>query len=322
MLYIAASMQITCILATLLFAPRMVNTYPLLYFRVLFGWLFPGILGLIALFESNSESSWAFGATLAILFVSWANSPIGFIVWGLNPLDLSREAKRIKLTLEDGKGLTDDGQTACYGCKKVKTVRIGSEEEAMTVYFDFIEGMNNVGYIRPTYDKNYAFDCRGMKYNVGTDVCIFWNWRGENQWWIFNNDGTVSPFKNCQVVLGSRGVGEGHLCLTRRRRPLRNGDRSRKLVFTCRVPRLLSDEQEEEVELGNFITPSAPPTIVQASYVEIPTAIAKIPPPQYAVIAPMLVPKFCTSCGMALPNIEGSDAPKFCSNCGTKVQGF
>ena len=176
------------------------------------------------------------GHGLAILFISGSFSPVGCLVWGLNPRKLDPSLRRVRLVCEGdgpgGRALTHGGMVGKFACKRVERAVVGPAASALIVHFD-------PPYIRMADDPNYAFDCSYDKYHDGNDANIFWNFRGRNQHFVINDDRTVSLVQSPGICLG---LGDTALKLVPRAGTVR------RLVFTDAYFR--ADDRGRPVDLA------------------------------------------------------------------------
>ena len=76
------------------------------------------------------------------------------------------------------------------------------------------------------FRPGYSYDVAHAKYEVGQHLPIYVNHKGDNQLFVLNPDGTISPDKSRNLVWGYTYEGEEHT----RMRLYNKGD-SKALVF-------------------------------------------------------------------------------------------
>lgn len=106
----------------------------------------------------------------------------------------------------------------------------------------YIEGP----YLRLAVEPTLGLDCAFAKYHSENEVNFFWNHRGDNQKFLVNKDGTISPEPAKNMFFGMKGK-HNKLCLVGKEDP-------RKLVFRL-------DAQDRPAEREPVTTWPAPPPV-------------------------------------------------------------
>ena len=120
-----------------------------------------------------------------------------------------RETCSLRLVSHGGGALAlVHGEPSKFLGNDVIKLTAGSEESAVRVIFEQTEDDKEAVHIRLAECDRLqsgpiqAFDVAGGNFEVGTQVLTYYYFRGDNQKFILNEDGTISPAKAVKLALG------------------------------------------------------------------------------------------------------------------------
>lgn len=115
---------------------------------------------------------------------------------------------------------------------EVNWFTLGESDQSLEVEFSKTKnGHCFITYTSKNGTSGHAFDCAMGKFHDGNKIAGYHNHKGGNQWFIVNEDLTISPTHACEMVLGIRNI-EGKIYVVL----VKNTDDENKLVFNTLVP--------------------------------------------------------------------------------------